>query len=116
MSTGQQYRLLAVGEELAPVNQLDGHIVDVWGQRAFRTIRVTSYKVPTGRHDMTAWVGRLRLHGSHMALDDINTEAMWLVHPDSDGWAREHLGRVVLLEGYVKGPQTIVVMFKQQLD
>ena len=112
---GKKFQLMTMGES-APLGRLNGYLVDVWGQKVCRTIRVDDWKAPTGIHGMTAWVGELQNHGVQIAFDDRNTGGFYFVHQSDEEEMRQFIGHTVLVEGYVEGNHRVQVMHYQVLD
>ena len=112
---GKTFRLMTLGES-APLGKLNGYMVEVWGHKVLRSIRVGDWKAPTGIHGMTAWVGVLKLHGVQIALDDRNTGGFYFIHRSCEDEMRPLVGHTVVIEGYVEGDHRVQVMDWEVLD
>lgn len=106
---------LVLGEGSQPIRHLEGHLVDVEGQRFMRAVRVEGWRVPEGLHGMAAWVGPLTPMGSQLGLQDRNSGGFYLLDPEAEKALARYADQVVLLEGYVDGPHRIHVLFYRVL-
>jgi len=112
---GEVYRLVTSPDSVA-LAALDGHEVVVEGQRAFGAVRVTDWQVVGGLHGMPVWVGEVRGMGAQIGVDDRNSGAFYWVDDHAAQTLDDHVGEVVLLEGYVDGPHRIRVMYWRPLS
>lgn len=112
---GDQYRLVTLGEA-SPVAHLDGHLAEIEGRRVFKTITVEDWAVREGLHGMTAWVGELRWLGAQLSIHDRNSGAVYILDPASNATLGEHVDQIVLVEGYVIGPNEVKVLYFRALE
>jgi len=112
---GRRYRLLLT-EESAPLRSVDGHSVELWGQRALGAIRVADYKVGEGPHALQVWVGPLRQMGAQLGVEDRNTGAFYWLDQATQNALYDEAGGVVLVEGFVDGPHTLRVLHYRMLE
>ncbi len=89
-----------------PLAQLNGYTVEVWGQRALGAIRVERWSVVEG--SLPAVVGTLERRGVQLGLLDQGSRAFYFVVGAPD--LNDHVGQIVLVEGFVDGPHQIVVV------
>ncbi len=106
---GRSYRLILTPQS-APIHSLDGHLVDAWGTRVFRTVRVGRWMVGEGLHGMPTWVGELVVLGDQLGVEDVNSGVFYLLDDASAPALQAYAGEIVLLEGYVTGPHRVHVL------
>ena len=111
---GKKVRLVTLGDA-APIAHLDGHMLEVWGQRLFGAMRISKWRVDQGIHGLATWVGKLEAHGVQIGLHDRNSGGFYFVSEKIEDELAPHLGKQVLLEGYVDGPHRIQVLFYRVL-
>lgn len=112
---GRRLRLV-LGEESAPLSDLDGQMVRIEGQRGLGAVHVTNWKVPEGPHGMEAWIGALEPQGSQLGLADHNSGAYYLLDGPSSEALWGSRGHLVILEAYVVGPHRLQVTWWQDLE
>jgi hypothetical protein len=112
---GQSYRLILTPQS-APIHHLDGHLIDAWGPRIFRTVRVGRWTVGEGLHGMPTWVGDLVPLGEQVGIEDLNSGVLYLLDDAAAATLTPHVGEVVLLEGYVIGPHRVQVLYYRVLE
>jgi hypothetical protein len=111
---GDHYRLV-LSKDSAPLAHLDGHLAEVDGIRTGRRVRVSDWTVLEGLHGMTVWVGTVQWVGGAIGVADRNSGALYRVDSAAAGLLQEHLGEVVLLEGWVDGPHEVRVQWWRPL-
>jgi len=99
-----------------PLAALDGHEITVEGQRVFGALRVSDWQVVGGLHGMPVWVGQVQRMGAQIGVNDRNSGAFYWVDDAAAQTLDDHIGEVVLLEGYVDGPHRVRVMFWRPLS
>ena len=113
--TGEPWRLVLLGPAEA-LGELDGLVVEVDGQRLFRTVRVAEWRVREGEHGMPAWVGPVQRMGAQIGIADRNTQQFFWLDENASRVLGEHVGETVLLEGYVDGPHRVRVLHYRVLS
>ncbi|MFT4622457.1 MAG: hypothetical protein ACI8PZ_001113 [Myxococcota bacterium] len=104
--TGERWQLVLLGPA-EPLTALAGHVVEVTGQRVFRTVRVGGWRVREGQHGMPAWVGPVQRMGAQVGIDDRNTGQFFWLDAAAAAELGAHIGEMVLVEGYVDGPHRV---------
>ncbi len=112
---GHRYRLVTTGEA-APMAALDGHLAHVDGRRVGRAVTVEDWTVTEGLHGMTAWVGRLQWMGAQLGLQDRNSGSFYTLERGAEDALGDHAEKVVLVEGYVVGPNRVKVLYYRVLE
>lgn len=105
---GRTYRL-HLDEESAPVRYLGNAMVKVEGTRFGRGLWVKDWHVQDAGDGSGGFVGRLRLHGTRLVIDDRNTKRTIVIVDGTAPELRQLVGQVVLLRGHVVGGETIEV-------
>jgi hypothetical protein len=106
---GQIYRL-HLGEESAPIRHLDGVVVKVEGPRLLRGLWVGDWWVQDAGDGSGGFVGKLRIYGARLVIDDRNTRRTLVIADGTAPELRAYAGRPVLLLGHVVGGETIEVV------
>lgn len=89
---------------------LDGCEVEVEA-RGRRVLRVRDWEILAGPDGSQPYIGRLHTGGGSWLLDDRNTGGtLWLDLSDAVGLSA-HAGELVVVSGYVEGPQRIHVVW-----
>lgn len=114
VSTGQSWRLV-LGEEQRALAHMDGQIAVIEGRRMFKNLSVKKFTVPSGKHGMAVWFGKLERRGVQLGLQDRNNGGFYMLSPDVWDDMADYVGGDVLVEGYVDGPHRIRVMYHQPL-
>jgi hypothetical protein len=112
---GRVYKLILTGTA-APIQKLDGHIIDAWGVRVFNAIRVGRWTVGDGLHGMTTWVGTLVQMGDQLGIEDMNSGSFYWLDDQAAAVLRSSHGEVALVEGYIDGPHRVKVMYYRLLE
>lgn len=112
---GHELRLVVTGESL-PMRNLEGHLARVEGRRAFGTLTVTDWQVLEGLHGLQAWVGELRWHGAQLGVLDRNSGGFYLLDESANEALAPLVDGVVLVEGYVVGPNRVKVVAYRDLQ
>lgn len=112
---GETWRLVTLGDA-APVAHLDGHLAEIEGRRVFRTITVHDWAVREGVHGLSAWVGEMRWYGAQLAIQDRNSGALVILDAAANDRLADHVDKVVLVEGYVYGPNEVKVLYFRVLE
>jgi hypothetical protein len=111
---GDAYSLV-LSRESEPLAYLDGHMAEVDGARVGRRVQVTDWKVVDGLHGMTVWVGPVVRVGGSVGIDDRNSGGLYRVDVEAAAKLQDHLGEMVLLEGWVDGPHEVRVAWWRPL-
>ncbi len=105
---GGVYRL-HLDEDGAPLRYLQNVVVKVEGPRLGRGIWVRDWYVQDAGDGSGGYVGRLRVYGARLVVDDRNTKRTLVIADGTAPELRAHAGKVVLLLGHVVGTETIEV-------
>ena len=108
---GTRLRLISIEADDVDLSALDGYLAAFEGQRVFRSLRVSDWAVREGIHGMTAWVGELRSMGARMGINDRNSGSFYFLDPSASAILHDYEGEVVLVEGYVDGPNQVHVLY-----
>lgn len=104
---------LAGGEPPGALAALKGLTVDVEGPRLGRRLQVLSWSVRDGGDGSAPFVGPLDRYGSQWRIRDRNSGSVILLDEASMGALKALVGHLVLVTGFVVGPQRIrVVSFR----
>jgi hypothetical protein len=101
---------MATGEDAALFSDLGGCRVMVEGPRRVRTLIVRDWVVTDAGDGSAPYVGLLRREGLRWFVEDRQTGATFFLEEASLGELRDHMGRTVLITGYVTGPNTVNVV------
>ena len=107
---------LHLNAESAPVAGLDRAVVTVEGPRLFHSIWVRDWFVRDAGDGSGGFVGRVRLYGTRLVIDDRNTRRTLVIADGTAAELRAHVGHAVLLIGHVVGGETIEVAAFRVLD
>lgn len=102
--------LLVLGPESRPLLGLEGCGVELTGPRLCRVVFVDGWRVVDGGDGSVPYVGRLRQHGSHLVLDDRDSGMPVVLDAPGQPALTGEAGRVVLVVGFVVGPQVVRVV------
>jgi hypothetical protein len=108
---GTRLRLISIEADGVDLAALDGYLATFEGQRVFRTLRVSDWSVHEGTHGLTAWVGELRWMGTRMGIQDRNSGSFYILNQAAAEVLHDLEGEVVLVEGYVDGPNEVHVLY-----
>lgn len=114
-STGRSARLVASGDA-APLNQLDGCIVEVRGPRLGRRLLVHDWSVLDAGDGSAPFIGRLTRYGGNWLLEDRNTGRPVLLDERSAAALAAEEGHLLLVNGVVIGAQTVRVLSWRSLE
>lgn len=109
---GRNWRL--DGPDAGLIRQLDDCTVDLDGRRVGRRVVVSDWSVLAAADGSAPYLGRLRLHGNNLLLDDRNSGVQVALQGADE--LRAHDGATVLVIGYVAAPHVVVVMGWQVLE
>lgn len=90
--------------------------VDLRGRGSRRNLAVVEWEVLAGPTGGQPFVGRLGLGRGGLVLDDRSTGQQVLLEAQGAEALLEHVGRMVLVEGYVSGPQQVRVVDWRSLE
>ena len=107
---------LVTGPEHNPLMHLHGAMVEVWGVRSMGRLVVQDWKVTSGPHGMSAWVGVIEQRGIQLGMTDRNSGAYYFFEFGEGVDAGTVIGKPVLVEGYVDGPHRVRVMSHRILE
>lgn len=110
-SEGRRYRLVLT-EGTTPLRHLEGCQVRVEGPRLACFLFADDWRVLTASDGSEPFVGVLRLHGTGYLLEDRNSGMpvrLRILGEAADDLYR-HAGKLVLVVGFVVGPQEVQVV------
>lgn len=107
---GVGYPLVLKGDS-EPLGYLDGHTAQVDGMRIFRAVHVRDWRVHDGLHGLPTWVGPVVVHEASLGIQDRNSGVFYFVDPASARGLERHMGKTVLIEGWVEDAQTVTVAY-----
>lgn len=108
-------RLVLTGEA-TDLAGLDGHLVEVDGERTPAGLRVGRFRVLEGPHALAVWYGPVQAYGVQIGILDEGSGVLVFVDEEAAEGIAEHLGDRVAAEGYVEGPQRIRVQHWVSLE
>jgi hypothetical protein len=111
---GKEIRVVLL-DEARPLRFLDGHLVEVWGVRVGKTVKVNDWKVQEGLHGLSVWVGPLEERGVQLGMHDRNSGAYYLFDEEAARDLARYAGKMVLVEGYVVGAHEVRVVYYRVL-
>ncbi|MBN1336946.1 MAG: hypothetical protein JXB39_13395 [Deltaproteobacteria bacterium] len=103
-------RRLLLDEDLRVVRSLAGCTVALDGPRFGPLLIVRSWSVTDAGDGSAPFVGRLSEAGLRLLLEDRNSGLPVFLAPDAPAELRQAVGRLVLVAGYVVGPQEVRVV------
>ncbi|MDP2310471.1 MAG: hypothetical protein Q8P18_30920 [Pseudomonadota bacterium] len=105
---GHTFRL-HLDEQSAPIRYLGNAMVKVEGTRLGRGFWVKDWYVQDAGDGSGGFVGRLRIYGSRLVIDDRNTRRTLVIADGTAPELRRLVGQIVLVRGHVVGGETIEV-------
>lgn len=115
-STGRTSRLKLTGDAVA-LNEALGCRVEVSGSPLGRRFIVNRWKITDSGYGSEPFVGELLFTGSAWRIRDRNSQTLVELVVESMGKLREHEGDLVLVDGFVLGPNLVkVVSFRVLRD
>ncbi|MCB9685070.1 MAG: hypothetical protein H6738_07395 [Alphaproteobacteria bacterium] len=108
-------RLLLLGEA-ERLRYLDGHLVELDGTKTLGRLRVGQWRVIEGPRGLPVWYGPVQVLGSQVGIQDLGSGMFVYVDARAAERLRSKAGEWVLVEGYVEGPQRVVVLHWRSLD
>lgn len=112
---GRELRLVT-GPESAGLMYLAGSTVEVWGRKVVGGVVVSDWKVASGPHGMTTWVGTLERRGIQLGMLDRNSGVFYFIERRSSVVLNDFVGSQVMIEGYVEGPHVVRVLDYKVLE
>lgn len=112
---GDRYRLVLRDDAVA-VRHLDGTQVAVDGPRVGRLLWVGEWQVTDAGDGSAPFVGVLRWHGARLVLDDRNSGMPVMLDAESAAALTSHVGKLVVLIGFVVGAQEVRVVGYRVLE
>jgi hypothetical protein len=112
---GQRERLLLVGDTTR-LRQLDGHMVEIDGRKGLGRIEVSTWRALEGPHGLPVWAGPVQVLGVQVGIEDEASQMLVLVDSATAREMRGLAGDWVAAEGYIDGPQRVVVLHWRALD
>lgn len=106
---GHAERLALLGDA-RPLARLDGHLVDLYGRKAFGAIQVGRWRAIEGPHGMQVWIGPVVRYGAQLGITDAETGELVTVDARTAREFAGHLGEMVAIEGYVEGTAHVAVV------
>ncbi|MCB9744502.1 MAG: hypothetical protein H6741_19695 [Alphaproteobacteria bacterium] len=112
---GRRYRLV-LNEYSAPVSHLDRCTVELTGPRVGRVMGVHGWEVLAAADGSAPFVGRIDEHGSNVLLNDRASGSTFILDGALAEELRAYDGQLVMVIGFVVGPQTLRVMGAEVLE
>ena len=112
---GSRERLLLTGEATA-LRYLGDHLVEIDGRKGLGRIEISSFRVIEGPHGLPVWVGPVQVLGLKVSIADEASGMLVFVDSDAARAMSKLPGRWVAAEGYVDGPQQVVVLHWRELS
>lgn len=109
-SVGDSYRL-SLDADSDPLRFLDGHFTEVDGLRTGKRVRVEEWRIIEGVHGMPVFVGKLSRQPPLLGMDDHTTGSYIRLDEKASKTLEEHVGDVVLVEGYIEGANLVKVVY-----
>ena len=97
------------------LRQLDEHLLQVWGKRTPNAFRVDRYRVLEGTHGISVWMGRIAIRAGVLGLVDVEGSLFRPLREMEEGALTEHIGDLVLVEGYIEGAERVRVVYYRVL-
>jgi len=101
---------LRPGKRSEAIPYLGGCTVDVSGPQLGRTVWVRDWSVVTAYDGSEPFVGVVGRVNGMLALDDRNSGSVFLLEEDSAAPLVSYEGELVLVMGFVVGPQLLQIM------
>ena len=119
-SSGSEWELGLSGEARA-LESLAGCGVELQGRRTGRRLSVRDWRVIAAPDGSEPFIGPLIRHGSNLVIEDRNTKGLIVLEPKSAADMADVVGDMVMVMGFVVGPQVIrvvawQVVLEQQLS
>ena len=103
-------RRLVLDEDVRAVRSLAGCTVSLTGARFGPFVVVRDWRVTDAGDGSAPYVGPLRDAGARLLLEDRNSGMPVFLTPDAPDELRQAIGHLVLVAGYVVGPQEVRVV------
>lgn len=107
--SGEQTRLALRGEA-AVIEFMGGELVQLDGTRAWGRLRVKEWRILEGASGLPAYVGRLRVVGTQLVLQDHFSGAVFALADTVTQELRPFVGQPVMVEGYIDPTYRLEVM------
>jgi hypothetical protein len=107
---------LQLDAESAPLRYLHDVVVSVDGVRVGRRLLVRDWHVIDAGDGSNGYVGRLRVQGLRVFIEDRNTGSVVILDDRNSGPLRAYDGKVVLVIGHVSGTNTVTPVVWRLLD
>lgn len=108
-STGSEWELGLSGDARA-LKALAGCGVELQGRRTGRRLSVKEWKVTAAPDGSEPFIGPLIRHGSNLVLEDRNSKGLIVLEPKSAADMSDAVGDMVMVMGFVVGPQVVRVV------
>ena len=108
-NTGRTSRLKLAGDAVA-LSQALGCRVEVSGSTFGRQFIVNRWKITDSGYGSEPFVGELLFTGSAWRIRDRNSQTLVELLVESMGTLRQHEGDLVLVDGFVLGPNLVKVV------
>lgn len=102
--------MLSTGEDAPLFADLGGCRMTVEGPRRGRTVVVRAWAVTDAGDGSAPYIGTLVREGLRWSVQDRQTGATLFLEEGSLGDLQDHIGRTVLIAGYVTGTNTVNVV------
>ena len=112
---GESWELGLSGDAVV-LSELQGHSAVVEGMRVGAKIHVRDWRVVAGSDGSAPYLGYLELYGANLVLHDRNSGARFVFDEASFDSLKEHVGRNLLVRGFIVGPHVLHVVEWEVLD
>jgi hypothetical protein len=106
---GRETALVLTGEARA-VNGLGGCTVELAGNRGLKGLVVDTWAVKEAGFGSEPFVGRLRMRGGALFLEDRTTQTRLRLAAGANGGLERAVGGIVMIEGLIVGQQVLRVI------
>jgi hypothetical protein len=114
---GRTTPLVLIGEDIEPIEKLDGWLLEMEGQRRIDGgFRVRTWRAIEGPHGVAAWVGPVQSYGTVVGIYDERSQVVYGVDEASAARLRGLPGALVAAEAWVTGTHSLYVIHLVILD
>lgn len=106
---GKQWELILSGDARA-LKSLGGCGVELEGLRVGKRLSVVDWRVTAAPDGSAPFVGPLIRHGSNLVIEDRTTNGLIVLEAKSSDQMDASVGDLVMVMGFVVGPQVIRVV------
>ena len=112
---GRTWLLQPQTDEAHLLRFLDGEEVVVEGSKRGRTLKADRWSLREGTHGLQAFYGPLLDGPNGFGVQDQGSQAFYTIDDDAVDLLIDHVGKPVVLEGYVEGAQAVRVVYYRVL-